>query len=276
MRIVCPNCGAQYEIPDEVIPESGRDVQCSNCGETWFQNHPSNPQAARPAEETAPDENEPEPADWTEPDDTPEEAPGTRSTGTGGRRQRLDPEVADVLREEAEHEARARAAETGGGLETQPDLGLSSGEEDTRSRQARERMARLRGATTPDDGHGQQDAAGMEPPSRRNFLPDIEELDPAVASGPRDERADTSARDGSAAAAPDTGRPGGFRRGMRLAIVLAIIATAIYMFTPRIAELLPAASEPLSAYVEAVNDLRVALNERAGVLLEQLRGLTGG
>ena len=40
MRITCPNCGAQYEVPDEVIPTEGRDVQCSNCGDTWFQAHP--------------------------------------------------------------------------------------------------------------------------------------------------------------------------------------------------------------------------------------------
>jgi len=37
MRLVCPNCGAQYEVDDRVIPENGRDVQCSNCGHTWFQ-----------------------------------------------------------------------------------------------------------------------------------------------------------------------------------------------------------------------------------------------
>ncbi|WP_370281635.1 zinc-ribbon domain-containing protein [Pseudooceanicola sp.] len=37
MRLVCPNCGAQYEVPDEVISSEGRDVQCSNCGITWYQ-----------------------------------------------------------------------------------------------------------------------------------------------------------------------------------------------------------------------------------------------
>ncbi|RME15377.1 MAG: hypothetical protein D6801_07530, partial [Alphaproteobacteria bacterium] len=37
MRLVCPNCGAQYEVDDRVIPESGRDVQCSACGHAWFQ-----------------------------------------------------------------------------------------------------------------------------------------------------------------------------------------------------------------------------------------------
>ncbi len=37
MRLICPNCGAQYEVPDDVIPTAGRDVQCSNCGHTWFE-----------------------------------------------------------------------------------------------------------------------------------------------------------------------------------------------------------------------------------------------
>ncbi len=37
MRLVCPNCDAQYEVDEKVIPENGRDVQCSNCGHTWFQ-----------------------------------------------------------------------------------------------------------------------------------------------------------------------------------------------------------------------------------------------
>jgi predicted Zn finger-like uncharacterized protein len=37
MRLICPNCGAQYEVADDVITASGRDVQCSNCGHTWFE-----------------------------------------------------------------------------------------------------------------------------------------------------------------------------------------------------------------------------------------------
>lgn len=42
-------------------------------------------------------------------------------------RRSLDTSVADMLREEAEREARARAAERNAGLESQPDLGLDSG-----------------------------------------------------------------------------------------------------------------------------------------------------
>lgn len=37
MRLTCPSCGAQYEVDESAIPESGRDVQCSNCGHAWFQ-----------------------------------------------------------------------------------------------------------------------------------------------------------------------------------------------------------------------------------------------
>jgi len=37
MRLICPNCDAQYEVDDSAIPEGGRDVQCSNCGHAWYQ-----------------------------------------------------------------------------------------------------------------------------------------------------------------------------------------------------------------------------------------------
>ena len=37
MQLACPNCDAKYEVPDDAIPEAGRDVQCSGCGHAWFQ-----------------------------------------------------------------------------------------------------------------------------------------------------------------------------------------------------------------------------------------------
>ncbi len=36
IRLICPNCDTNYQVPDETIPDAGRDVQCSNCGLTWF------------------------------------------------------------------------------------------------------------------------------------------------------------------------------------------------------------------------------------------------
>ena len=42
MILLCPNCGAQYEVPEDHIPKKyGRDVQCSACNHTWFQTHPA-------------------------------------------------------------------------------------------------------------------------------------------------------------------------------------------------------------------------------------------
>ena len=36
MLIKCPNCNAQYDVPNDIIPTAGRDVQCSSCSKTWF------------------------------------------------------------------------------------------------------------------------------------------------------------------------------------------------------------------------------------------------
>lgn len=45
MRLVCPNCEAKYEVPEDAIPETGRDVQCANCGHAWYQMRPRAPGA---------------------------------------------------------------------------------------------------------------------------------------------------------------------------------------------------------------------------------------
>lgn len=37
MFLVCPNCDARYEVDDSAIPLEGREVQCTNCSEVWFQ-----------------------------------------------------------------------------------------------------------------------------------------------------------------------------------------------------------------------------------------------
>ncbi len=62
MRLICPNCNAQYEVDDSVIPESGRDVQCSNCGRSWFQHGAGHLPEAEPDPLPAPDEWEAEAA----------------------------------------------------------------------------------------------------------------------------------------------------------------------------------------------------------------------
>jgi predicted Zn finger-like uncharacterized protein len=102
MRLICPNCGAQYEVANDVIPAAGRDVQCSNCGHTWFEQPgaseaaeagdayvPPRPPAAAPAASprSTPPSRQPEPKvqdaepDKSLPDD--DEWPASKSIETG-------------------------------------------------------------------------------------------------------------------------------------------------------------------------------------------------
>lgn len=278
MRLICPNCGAQYEVPDEVIPENGRDVQCSNCGDTWFQTHPDHPQISEDAPETEFDDADQ--PDWAElpeeaPEPQPEPQPEPRPAPEEPARRSLDPDVASVLREEASRERQARQADARGGLESQPDLGLESAGDggDKRSDQARTRMDRLKGATTPREEPA--DEVEVDPGSRSGLLPDINEVNSSIATTAENEEQDRSARDGTrTAASPDTA--GSFGRGMRMAVALAVIGTAIYMFAPQIAGMVPATAGPLSAYVEFVNQGRVMVNEQIGVIVAQVQALAGG
>ncbi|MBU2360975.1 MAG: zinc-ribbon domain-containing protein, partial [Alphaproteobacteria bacterium] len=140
MRLICPNCGAQYEVDGDVIPVDGCDVQCSNCGHTWFESAaapsarmddhepdvvaPATDATAEPEPETEADDAAPAAPVAAAPAATPQPAaPTPRAPG----RTQLDPSIADILREEAAREEAARRSE-GGGLEQQQDLGLSDPE----------------------------------------------------------------------------------------------------------------------------------------------------
>lgn len=275
MRLTCPNCGAQYEVPDDVIPDAGRDVQCSNCGDTWFQQHPDHPhvEAAAPADPEAGLSDTGWDAEAEEDEDLGADAGdgAARSPDTPPpARRELDPAVADVLRQEAAQEARARAAE-GGGLESQPDLGLEDAHSDTlrRSREARERMARLRGLSTETP----EPAAEIDSGARRTLLPDIEEINSSL----RADADDTEPVDPSSdfpEATQDSG--GGFRRGFRLAVVVALVLLLIYVYAPRIAALLPATGAVLADYVGFVDGLRAGLGDLVAQVMRMAGTGAGG
>ena len=36
MQINCPNCNKKFEINDDLIPSSGRLLQCGSCSNKWF------------------------------------------------------------------------------------------------------------------------------------------------------------------------------------------------------------------------------------------------
>jgi len=295
MRLTCPNCGAQYEVPDEVIPSEGRDVQCSNCGHTWFQAHPESAaeaeqsalRAARDgADREAPEpgwnvEPEPEPEPVIEPDygpvpdyapepdfepefepeqepaPTPEPATEEQPPEPGPARQGLDSAVSDILRQEAEREAQLRAAEAGG-LESQPELGLESPADDSarRAREARERMARIRGEEE------ETEAPEAQAASRRELLPDIEEINSTLRSSSG--MAAGADQGELPVGAPISQRRSGFLRGVSVALLIGAFLLLVYANAPRIAQTLPQADPALSAYVAMVDQARYWLDAQLG------------
>ena len=76
MQLSCPKCETLVEIEDEGVPAKRRPVRCSNCGESWFTGGKTDLYALS----------------FTKPSE-------------------IDPEVARILQEEADHEMAAREAD---------------------------------------------------------------------------------------------------------------------------------------------------------------------
>lgn len=288
IRLICPNCGAQYEVPLEVIPEKGRDVQCSSCQHTWFQehpDHPSQPPEAAPSGDQEPEPRHPpaapEPAQPSAPaegqddgeDDISETPPAPETT-----RRRLAPDVADVLREERDYEARRREAEAEA-LETQADLGLEPPESDARERRLKEAQVTretLRGPIDPLDGEDTgPEAASAAPAARRKRLPDVEEISQTLRSADAPRAVDMAKRRHLDDLEDTRGKPsGGFSRGFFLVVLLAAIAIAIYAFAPQITSAVPALADQIAAYVAKVDALRVWLDAQVSNILLMLDGMS--
>ena len=239
MRIACPNCGAQYEVPDEVIPAEGRDVQCSNCGDTWFQAH---------ADQLA---DAPEIGTDAAVSDTPETPPeGTRAEPA---QRPLDQDVTDILREEAERETQLRESEASP-LESQTEMGLDTAAHDDetarRTREARERMARMRGES-PEPEPVDETAPDTRPRSR--LLPDIEETNTSLQPDEQEILRQT-ALDIAVQEAP---KKGGFARGFILVIALAVVLVVAYSNASKISASVPVLEPALTAYASKIDSLRL-------------------
>ena len=268
MRLICPNCSAEYEVDDAAIPDTGRDVQCSNCGHGWFQ-LPPHVEAEAEAEAEVFDEPEPVPVPAVasplpgEDDDVEPEPPPPDQSASPRQPRTLDDSVLAVLKEEAEREANARRAEAMRTIETQPDLGLDSavaGAVAASAAAEREAMARKKPVEViPSAEEIAREAAaeaGLPPvrATRRGQLPDIEEITSSLRS--------TGDRGASAGGAPlDAGpRRSSFGRGFLLMILLALILAVLYLMAPRFSAQVPALKPALDGYVAAVDAARLYLD----------------
>ncbi|MCX7567249.1 zinc-ribbon domain-containing protein [Sulfitobacter sp. F26169L] len=270
MRLICPNCDAQYEVPDDVMPAAGRDVQCSNCGKTWFQHHPDH----TPDEDISVDDL-PASDEETAPPPPPPAAPAAPAHP---ERKQLDPAVADILRQEAEAERAARRAAQSGGLESQPDLGMGledfqpEDDVDRRAREAQERMAKLRGNDTPEvqvaGGGTATTAAALG--SRRDLLPDIEEINSTLRSGTSRTGAGSADVDPIIEAPTHQRKRRGFRTGFLTVLLIFVVLLVIYILAPRLSAAVPALEGPLQSYVNAVDQGRVWLDDKVKSMLQSL------
>jgi predicted Zn finger-like uncharacterized protein len=248
MRLLCPNCDAEYEVDASVIPDNGRDVQCSNCGHAWFQ-LPPEIEAELEAEEALYEA----PAPVPPPAIVPEKLP----------RRGIDESVLAVLREEADREAAARRGDAPQVIETQTEMGLAP-----QPNAVARRIARMKGVE-----------AEIAPPpiarpqTRREMLPEIEEINSSL-------RASSEKRSGDAAAVAATmtaaKKNGGFRSGFVLMLVLAIVLVTVYVMAPRIAQQIPGAAAAMETYVASVDHARLLLDGLMKSAIGWLRGVSGG
>lgn len=265
MRLTCPSCGAQYEVPNDVIPDEGRDVQCSNCGKTWFQEKTTEDSPETLAAEAA----APKDAVWHPEVDSTADGPSVNAGADPGAtppqappvRRELDPAVSDILREEAEIETKARQAEA---LEEQPDLGLQEPEDEAakRARQAQDRMRKLRGEEA-ELSTAVASAVADTPQSRSDVLPDVEEINQSLRNST--DREDL--RSVQADLDDDNDEGGGFGRGFVFALAVFAIGTALYIFAPSLGESVPQLKGVLDGYVAGVDAARGWLDTQLAALL---------
>lgn len=292
MRLVCPNCAAQYDVDDRVIPQGGRDVQCSNCGHTWFQTPAGSAERPQvralgeaaqpaPAPETAPSAPEPpapattrpaappsghgfpqidEDEDW-EDDEPIDHLPPTRGTSAD------EPGVGKPPRPEAGGEAGRRVMD-----EAVLSILREEAERETRARQAEaqqavETQADL-GLPPPPAPTARAEMAeapaetAQRPRNRGEALPDIEEINSTLTA-----REDAATGDGSPAK-----RRSGFGFGFGLMLLLAVLAIALYVLAPHLSQAVPALADPLAAYVATMDEGRIWLD----ATIRDLMARTGG
>ncbi|GFE48847.1 hypothetical protein So717_06000 [Roseobacter cerasinus] len=288
MRLICPNCEAQYEVPDEAIPLEGRDVQCSNCAQIWFHAHPDAPAAPekenreaelKAAKAAAPEPPAPAPqkvaakpeqspaaeAEPDEPVDEDSDDGGAAPVATPKRRE-LDPAVADVLREEAELEKKARAKVTVSDVDSQPDLGSDAAtpvdEARQRARDTHDSTTRIRGES-PSPPIAETTASVAQ---GNNQLPNVDELNSTL-------RANTDRSpegDPGQTAQIETREKRSFGRGFSVMVLLVALLTLVYVFAPQIAQSVPQVDPWLSSYVGLVDQGRSWLD---GVVTDALTWL---
>ena len=248
MRLICPNCGAQYDVPDGAVPPAGREVQCSSCSHTWF-------------EIEAPDATQmatPQTAAVIPPEFTPAITAVTPPDTPLAQRRPIDETVKAILREEAARD-RDLIASAPPPATVAPDP-------------TAQRIAQI---IHPDD------TLTAETPRVPAITPkQITAPDPATDDMPSMDDINARLRGRSQAADDDTGQPDaqdvtdrrGFRRGFALMLLIFAVLFAPYIFADQITAAAPQLRPAMDNYVAIINQFRINLNQAIAVLAGLVTG----
>ena len=238
MRLICPSCDAQYDVPAGVIPQGGRDVQCSDCAHTWFQPHPDD------AEHEARRQQKVLKRDSGQQEDDEQKAPleGTAKSN------RLDPQIAAIFAEEREWERQRRAS--AGTLESQPELGLDTPSQARPARPASEQRP------------------APEPSEAQKPLPDAGEIHRSL----RAEKDPRFAPAPGRLVADQPRRRRGFARGFISMVLLSALALWAYIYAAQISQAMPASARFMQAYSSTITSTRLWLNNQITPMREDTSG----
>lgn len=309
MRLICPNCGAQYEVDGSMIPPEGRDVQCSNCAQTWFQEPETGPLTLPEAlkePEAAPSDQDaesisdqaaetPQPAE-TPPTDQPESAiedaqpESDAAPPLSGAAEQAEPDAVP------EDDDDAIVAGEDMPLPRKPSEQLEENilgilkEEAEREAQARRAEEPAGLETQPDlgidDVGGDEVSAGVAAHLAGARMQDVgEDVDSQAGARsdllPDIEEINSSLRPASqhsevqeiADPAIAEGRQRrGFRLGFTLIVVIVAVLILAYVFAPQLAEQVPQAETALTLYVDMANGIRDGIE---GLMGQAIDGLSG-
>lgn len=257
MRLTCPACEAHYEIEPGLIPPEGREVQCAFCANRWFERPGSAPEVGSDPLAATPADPEPDP----------------RLPRPSG----LSPDVARILREEAEAERSLRQSDQP--AKEKPEAEPESQPEETTAnapapapatppvqpaapapRPAPEqdrKSSTLESQTVPSEVDLPRKAAPTPPQA-----PKAAAVASKMAKTETLENAANLARlNASLRAEPEHDGRDRFWTGLLAVIALALILALIYVIAPDIAERFPKTAPFLSDYTDIVDDARIWLAE---------------
>ena len=260
MLLLCPNCGAQYEVPEDHIPKKyGRDVQCSACNHTWFQTHPA--QDLQPALRDEADDpgSAKQPSERFDPSLADDPAASSDATAVSTspqmpplrQKRSLHPSVAGVLREEAKREVEERGSNG-------PQASGSSSRSGS-SDQARDADMDMQALEAL-----YQNSEQTAKSTRGALLPDIDEINSTLSTSGAEWPSDSDA-------SKEIAQKGQRRLGFLVGIAIIVAAAALYYFADTLGDGIPSLQQPLELYQQWINNMRIVLDQWIRQILDWLQ-----